>query len=253
MSVKQEALAVREAVGIFDRADDLQSAIDELLTSGFHRSEVSLLASEQAVDQKLGHQYKKVAALADDPTVLRTAYVSPEAIGGAQGGLIGALMYVGAAVAGGAIVVSGGTLLAAISAAAMTGGLGGFIGAILAKWVGDHQAEYLQDQIDRGGLLLWVRTQDVEDEKRAVEILSKHSGTEVHIHALPIADVDAQTADEGTMMNARRQEIEDELDRQLEETFPASDPVKITRSRPTKPASRDDGLKPRSDERKRDE
>lgn len=54
------------------------------------------------------------------------------------------------------------------------------------------------------------------------------------------------------MMNAGRQEIEDELDRQLEETFPASDPVKITRSRPTKPASRD-GVKSRSDERKRDE
>ena len=29
-----------------------------------------------------------------------------------------------------------------------------------------------------------------------------------------------------------RQEIEDELDRQLEQTFPASDPPKITRSRP---------------------
>lgn len=186
MLAEQEVLTVREAVGIFDRADDMQAAIDELLTSGFHRAELSLLASEQAVDQKLEQQYKKVAALADDPTVLRTAYVSPEAIGGAQGGLIGGLMYVGAAVAGGAIVVSGGTLLAALSAAAMTGGLGGFAGAILAKWVGDHQAQYLQDQIDRGGLLLWVRTQDVDDEKRAVEILRKHSGTEVHVHALPV-------------------------------------------------------------------
>lgn len=122
MLAEQEVLTVREAVGIFDQADDMQAAIDELLTSGFHRAELSLLASEQAVDQKLEQQYKKVAALADDPTVLRTAYVSPEAIGGAQGGLIGGLMYVGAAVAGGAIVVSGGTLLAALSAAAMTGG-----------------------------------------------------------------------------------------------------------------------------------
>lgn len=186
MLAEQEVLTVREAVGIFDQADDMQAAIDELLTSGFDRAELSLLASEQTVDQKLRHQYKKVAALADDPTVLRTAYVSPEAIGGAQGGLIGGLMYVGAAVAGGAIVVSGGTLLAALSAAAMTGGLGGFAGAVLAKWVGDHQAQYLQDQIDRGGLLLWVRTQDVDDEKRAVEILRKHSGTEVHVHALPV-------------------------------------------------------------------
>jgi hypothetical protein len=63
--------------------------------------------------------------------------------------------------------------------------------------------------------------------------------------------VNAQTAGEGTTMNGRKQEIEDELDRQLEETFPASDPPKITRSRPTKPAPREDGAKSASDERKR--
>jgi hypothetical protein len=39
--------------------------------------------------------------------------------------------------------------------------------------------------MDRGGLLLWVRTWDVEDERRAVEILRKHSGSDVHVHALP--------------------------------------------------------------------
>ena len=38
----------------------LQSAIDELLSSGFHRAELSLLASEHAVVEKLGHQYTKV-------------------------------------------------------------------------------------------------------------------------------------------------------------------------------------------------
>lgn len=238
MPGEQEVRTVREAVGIFHQADDLQNAIDELLTSGFHRAELSLLASEQAVDEKLAHRYKKVAALADDPTVPRAVYVSPEAIGGSQGGLIGGLMYVGAAVAGGAIVASGGTLLAAVSAAAMAGGLGGFIGAILAKWVGDHHAQYLQDQIDRGGLLLWVRTQDAGDEKRAIEVLRKHSGTEVHVHAFPITISDIRDASgKNTKMKRSKYELEKELDRQLEETFPASDPLKITRSRPMEEAS----------------
>jgi hypothetical protein len=35
-----------------------------------------------------------------------------------------------------------------------------------------------------------------------------------------------------TREQRERDEVEDELDRQLEETFPASDPLKITRSRP---------------------
>ena len=187
MPVEQHIRTVREAVGIFNRPENLQDAVDELLSSGFHRSELSLLASAQAVEEKLGHQYEKVSALADDPTIPRAAYVSTEWIGDAEGGLIGGLLFVGAFTAAGAIVASGGTLAAAIAAAALAGGTGGLIGSILAKWVGDHHAHHLQEQLDRGGLLLWVRTWDSEDERRALEILRKHSGSEVHVHTLPTA------------------------------------------------------------------
>ncbi len=171
-----ETGAVREAVGVFSRSDDLQDAIDELLSSGFHRAELSLLASEQVVEEKLGHRYEKVSALADDPTVPRAAYVSTEAIGDAEGSLIGGLMYVGAAVAAGAVVASGGTLAATIAVTALAGGAAGVVGSVLAKWIGAHHAHYLQEQMDRGGLLLWVHTRDVVLEKRAVEILQKTFG-----------------------------------------------------------------------------
>lgn len=108
MLIEQETRTILEAVGIFHRNKDLQGAIDELLSSGFHRSELGLLASEPAVREKLGDQFKSISALADDPAVPRSAYVSSEAIGDAQGGLIGALVYVGSAAAAGAVVASGG-------------------------------------------------------------------------------------------------------------------------------------------------
>jgi hypothetical protein len=192
MSVEQEAYTVREAVGVFNHPEDLQSAIDELLSSGFDRAELSLLASEHVVEQKLGHRYEKVSLLADDPTIPRAAYVSSEAIGGAEGGLIGGLMYVGAAATAGAIVASGGTLATAIAATALAGGAGGLIGSILAKWVGDHHAGYLQEQMNHGGLLLWVRTWAAEDEKRGVGILKKHSANGAHVHTLPMTDYSAR-------------------------------------------------------------
>ncbi|WP_300779419.1 hypothetical protein [Enhydrobacter sp.] len=178
---------VREAVGIFKDADTLQAAIDELLQSGFHRAELSLLASEQAVEEKLGHRYRKVSSLADDRTIPRAAYVSPEAIGGAEGALIGVLSYVGAVAAAGAIVASGGTLTAIIVGAALTGGAGGLIGSVLAKWVGEDHAHHLQQHLDHGGLLLWVHARTQANEERAISILKKHSGEQVHIHALPEA------------------------------------------------------------------
>lgn len=177
----------REAVGIFNDQEALQGAIDELLSSGFHRAELSLLASEQAVEKKLGHRYERVRDLADDPSTPRAAYVSTEAIGDAEGALIGGLMYVGATVATGAIVVSGGTFAAAIAAAALAGGAGGLIGSVLAKWVGDHHAHYLQEQIEHGGLLLWVQTRTSSDEVRAVQILKKYAAENVHLHGTSIA------------------------------------------------------------------
>jgi hypothetical protein len=188
MLIEKDADVVREAVGIFHKSDELQNAIDELLSFGFHRAELSLLASEEAVEEKLGHQYERVRALADDPAAPRAAYVSTEAIGDAKGGLIGGLMYVGAVAATGAIVASGGTLATAIAAAVVAGGTGGLIGSVLAKWVGDHHAHYLQNQIEHGGLLLWVRTWTPADEERAVAILRKHAGDDVHVHGSSLAE-----------------------------------------------------------------
>ena len=187
MPAEQKSGMVREAVGIFNGSTALQAAIDELLASGFDRAALSLLASEQAVKEKLGHRYRKVSSLADDPVIPRAAYISPEAIGGAEGGLIGVLMYVGAMAGAGAIVASGGTLAAAIIAAALAGGSGGLLGSILAEWVGKHHAHHLQQQVDHGGLLLWVRTWTPADEERALSILTRHSGEQAHIHVLPEA------------------------------------------------------------------
>lgn len=185
MPSEQATGTIREAVGVFATADTLQAAIDDLMSSGFDRAELSLLASEQAVEAKLGHRYRKVAEVEDDGTVPRRSYVSTESVGDAEGGLIGGLLYIGAVAAAGAIVASGGTLAAAISGAVLAGGAGGAVGSMLANLVGDAHAARIQEQIDHGGLLLWVRTRDAEHEARAIGILQRHSGYDVHVHALP--------------------------------------------------------------------
>jgi hypothetical protein len=145
----------REAVGVFASTNDLEAAIDELLSSGFHRAELSLLAAGEAVNEKLGSGFANPRAIEDDPVVPRTAYVSPEAIGDAQGGILGGLLYAGATAAAGTVIISGGAIVAAIVAATFVGGAGGIVGALLAKWLGDNYAQYLQTQIDREGMLLW--------------------------------------------------------------------------------------------------
>lgn len=183
-SVNDQTGVLREAVAVFTTVGDLQAAIDELLSSGFHRAELSLLAGEDTLVEKLGRGFASVRDLEDDPAAPRSAYISPEAIGDAQGGMVAALVYAGATAAAGAMFVSGGTILGALVVATVVGGAGSVVGALLAKWLGDYHGRYLQAQIDHGGLLLWVRTKDIEAQERALDILRRHSSRDVHIHTL---------------------------------------------------------------------
>jgi hypothetical protein len=178
----QAAVSVREAVGVFDDADRLQEAIDDVMTHGFDRAEISLLASESAVEKKLGHKYVKASELEDDPKVPKRGYVSQEEVGAAEGAVIGGLMYVGAGLLLGPVAAAGATLAGMAAAAAIGGGVGGLFGASLAKLIGDRHARHIEEQLKHGGLLLWVRVRDAEREKRAVEILSRRSGRDVHVH-----------------------------------------------------------------------
>ena len=142
MSIDCEGTSGCEVVAVFHTAESLESAVDELLSSGFDRAEISLLASERAVEAKLGHRYQRTSELIDLDGVPRTAFVSSAAIGDAEGGLIGGLAYVGATVAAGVAVVAGGAIAATIAAAVVAGGAGGLVGVVLANWLGQHHAAF---------------------------------------------------------------------------------------------------------------
>lgn len=184
MTTDAYAESTHEAVGVFESAEGFQAATDELLSSGFDRADLSFLASEHAVEEKLGHLYRRTEELEDDPRVPRVAYLSVDAIGDAQGALIGSLMFVGAVGTAGAMVAAGGALAGTILAAAALGGAGGLIGSTLGKLVAEHHADHLRTQLEKGGLLLWVRTRDPAHETRAEDIMRKHGARDVHIHEL---------------------------------------------------------------------
>ena len=174
---------IREAVGIFDSEEALQAAIDDLLSHGFDRAEISVLAPVTAVEEKLGHHFQTVQEIEDDQGIMTKNYVPIETIGDAEGAVIGSLMYVGA-FAGIVLVASGGALAAALAALAL-GGSGTAIGIALSRFMKQHHADYIAEQLEKGGLLLWVRTWDQKDEEMAVKLLSAHSGHDVHIHGFP--------------------------------------------------------------------
>lgn len=177
--------SVREAVGVFDSIDALQAAVDDLAMAGFAQHELSLMAADEAIRDRLGGVYSRVEMAKQDPDAPRQAYVAPEEVGNAQGIAIGGPAYVGAILAAGAIVATGGTALAAAAAAALGGGAGGGLGAVLAGWIGEQREQTLRQHLDKGGLLLWVNLRDAERERLVREILPRHASQPVEIHEIP--------------------------------------------------------------------
>lgn len=174
-----------EAVAVFHDTRSLQAAIDELLTRGFDHAELSVLARERAIMDKLGRSYESTTEFEDDPDVPRVGYIPNESVGDAEGAAIGVAAYFPAVIGSLAVISSGGTLLGAIAVAAIAGGAGAMIGAGLARLIGKEHAKHLDEHLRHGGLLLWVRTHDEEHERAALEILRRNSGDHVHLHVLP--------------------------------------------------------------------
>ncbi len=80
--------------------------------------------------------------------------------------------------AAGFTVLTGGLAVAPFAALAAAGGVGA-AGTLLGRQLSQGRASFLDAELSRGGVLLWVRTPDAEAERRAVEILRRHA---FHVH-----------------------------------------------------------------------
>jgi hypothetical protein len=82
----------------------------------------------------------------------------------------------------GVIALAGGPLAGIAVGALAAGGGVGALGALLAKSFNDQVVADFQDQIERGGILLWVSLREPEQEAGAREILARHASGEVRTH-----------------------------------------------------------------------
>jgi hypothetical protein len=163
----------REVVAVFDDAEALDEAVYTLETRGFDRAAFSLLANEESVMQKLGHRYQRVSEAEDNPKVPRDTFFSHISRLEAE------YLPAPALAAIGVLIIAGtGAILPVVVAA----GGGALIGAALGRMMHERQATRVREQLERGGLLLWVSVRTVDEENTALEVLRAHSAHDVHSH-----------------------------------------------------------------------
>ncbi len=179
---KITVINIPEAVGVFDSFETLQAAFYDLRSVGIHHSDISLLARQEVLEEKLGRAYWQAPDLEDDPRAPRAIFVSEEAMGELEGAIAGGFFFVGSYIAMAAMLTPASTLAASIAAIAIGGGPVAVIGTLLARRADKRHRDYYDNQIRHGGILMWVRTRDKEREELAVKIMKGHSGRDVHVH-----------------------------------------------------------------------
>lgn len=174
---------IREAVGVYASSEAMEAAMDELETTGFDRASVSVLGTGDEIRKRLEYLYDRVAEVEDG----RAARGAPSSRNGRAEGEAAAIavpFYVGGFAGAAAVVASGGVLAMAIGATILGAATGAGLGAILAHAVARRHAKDVEEQLARGGLILWVNVPDADAEKQAIAVLTRTGARDIHVHEI---------------------------------------------------------------------
>ena len=175
---------IDEAVGVFGDARAVERAVEDILTCGFDRADISLLATERTVRDKLGAYYQDTHAAEDDPRAPRRGWVGRVSRREGQSAFAGVLGYLGATATAGVVFATGGAALAAVAAAVVGGGATAAVGAALGRLIDRRVGETMRTQLEHGGVVLWVRLSRDGHADCALEVLRRHGAEDVHLHHL---------------------------------------------------------------------
>ena len=174
-----EKPTIREAVAVFDDAEKLEGAVSELQSNGIDRSELSFLAHPSLaghIPGTCGRQRTIRPHRASRWSAIRTCGK------GACSGLVSP-RPLRRLPQPGSLSPPAGRSGNRVAAAVAAGGVGA-ASTLFGRKLAEDQTSFLDAQLARGGVLLWVRTRDAASEQTVLEVLRRRS-EHVYLHDLP--------------------------------------------------------------------
>jgi hypothetical protein len=182
-----ETVRVREAVGVAHSREQLETLVGKLMTAGFDRATIDLMASQDAIDRKLHTVHANPVAAAEVPGVPRRDLILPSDEVSSTALVFGTLITIGSIGAAMPILASGGALAAALAAGVGGAAIAGGLAKVIRDRVVKRSDEIdLENELRQEGLVIFVRVRDAERETRAVAIMQDCGVEGVHVHEIDI-------------------------------------------------------------------
>jgi hypothetical protein len=167
----------RTVVALYDNLDTAQTAVQELLSNGFSRDDISVVRTNQQGDYVSGN--------VNDPNAMSASSDASGAaagagIGAVLGGLAGLLVGLGAlAIPGIGPIIAAGPLATTLAGAGLGAATGGLVGALADAGIPDTDASAYAEGVRRGGTLVTVRAGD-DMVSRATEIMNRYTPVDIN-------------------------------------------------------------------------
>jgi uncharacterized protein (TIGR02271 family) len=165
-------------VGLFDTFNEAQAAVQDLVSTGISRDDISLTSNnatgEHRIDGDAGEHHGTHAG---------SGAATGAGIGAVVGGIGGLLVGMGLlAVPGVGPILAAGPLAAALAGAGIGAVTGGLLGALVGMGIPEEDAHAYAEGVRRGGTLVTVATDDAHSGPVA-DILNRHGAVDIDTRA----------------------------------------------------------------------
>lgn len=159
----------KTVVGLFQNLSEAENVVSELVEQGVAREEISILGRDESADVR--------EAVSD-----RSAATGGAGTGAGAGAAIGGSFGVVAGLA--ALMIPGigpiiavGPIVAGLAGGGIGATAGGLIGALTKAGVSESDAQYYEDAVRRGGVLVLVQCPDVDTADRVTDLMTRHGSS----------------------------------------------------------------------------
>ena len=160
-------------VGVFTRIAHADRAVHDLVHAGFDKDDITVICPTCSPENF--HEYKRMEPAGAHAPAAATA-------GGAIGALLGGLVaFTGVALTGGAGLLVAGPMLAGAAGGAVAGG---FVGAMMTRGLEPEMANFYDQAVQRGKILVGVECRGENAQERlakAEQILAERGAETVKL------------------------------------------------------------------------
>ena len=166
--------------GIYRTRAGVERAVDELRSTGFRNTDISVLFPENVGTKDFAHEKHTKA-----PEGTATGAGTGAVVGGALGWLagIGAL-----AIPGLGPFIAAGPIMAALAGVGVGGAIGGITGALVGMGIPEYEAKRYEGRVKEGGILLSVHSDNSDWTRKAKDILERTGAEDISSTAEASAD-----------------------------------------------------------------